>query len=37
MLTQKEVKKIIKESYAKGFKMGLLVAIVAVIIIIILK
>lgn len=37
MLTQKEVRKIVKESYFRGLKMGLLVAITLAIIILIVK
>jgi hypothetical protein len=37
MLTQKEVKKIVNESYFRGLKMGLLVGLVVAIIIFIAK
>lgn len=37
MLTQKEVQKIVRESYTRGLKMGLLVAIALAIIILLAK
>jgi hypothetical protein len=37
MLTNKEVQKIVGESYKRGLKMGLLVAIALAIIILIIK
>lgn len=37
MLTQKEVRKIVKESYFRGLKMGLLVGVALAIIILIIK
>lgn len=37
MLTNKEVQKIVRESYTRGLRMGLLVAIALAIIILIIK
>ena len=37
MLNRKEVQQIIKESYTRGLKMGLLIGVVAVIITLIIK